>query len=63
MENLKDIDIGSSLLSIAIASGFIAFILLLIRTIIISLRALINQIKGSESSSETKKVQDRNKGF
>tara|TARA_B100000579_G_scaffold422870_1_gene425348 strand:+ start:177 stop:317 length:141 start_codon:yes stop_codon:yes gene_type:complete len=42
---MSEINLGSSLLSISIAAGFIAFIFLVVRVIIFSSRSILEQVR------------------
>ena len=64
MINIKEIDLGSSILSISIGLGFLAFSVLIIRIILIIInyiaeRYKLNNINNKEQISLNKKV----KGF
>tara|TARA_Y100001968_G_C19120130_1_gene601607 strand:- start:454 stop:645 length:192 start_codon:yes stop_codon:yes gene_type:complete len=63
MENVNNINIGSKILSIAIATGFLAFLLLILRTVIISANTFI--IRFREKNIEKVNIADsnHNKGF
>lgn len=51
MDLLKEIDLGSSLLSIAIAAGFIAIIILIIRTLLIGINYVLSKSKQPANTS------------
>ncbi len=63
MNSLKEINLGSSLLSLALGAGFLAFILLIVRTLIISLKSLISNFKDSDARLDTKNTQEKSKKF
>ncbi len=46
MENFSSIDLGSTLLSIAIAGGFVAFGILILRVLYIGIIYLIDKFRG-----------------
>tara|TARA_Y100001968_G_scaffold329897_1_gene380325 strand:- start:1608 stop:1802 length:195 start_codon:yes stop_codon:yes gene_type:complete len=61
MTLLENIDLGSALLSFALAAGFIAFILLILRVAIISISSLIMRIR--DSSPNATISEEKTKGF
>ncbi len=59
MDSFKDINLGSNLLSIAIAAGFLAFLILILRTFIIGINSFfqkvtLNKPKDNETNKHTK---------
>tara|TARA_Y100001968_G_scaffold333927_1_gene401216 strand:+ start:9173 stop:9319 length:147 start_codon:yes stop_codon:yes gene_type:complete len=48
MDSLSELDLGSTLLSLAIAGGFIAFGFLILRTLFMGIRYLFDKIRGSD---------------
>lgn len=63
MDTIKEIDLGSTLLSLIIATGFIAFIILIIRTILITVDYSIYRIKRSKEIEPVSKDDINKKGF
>ena len=63
MDYFKDIDLGSTLLSIFVAAGFVAFIILIIRTVIIALNYLYTKFKDNKPKPQESKKTFNSKGF
>ena len=59
--SLKDLDLGSTILSLAIAAGFIAFLALVLRVILLGVNFLMENINNRKILS--KEIKDNNKGF
>ncbi len=59
MESLSNIDLGSTLLSIAVIIGFFGFVLLVIRSIEIPIRIYLDKRKKNNSSSVNNKPKDK----
>ena len=63
MGSLKEIDLGSLLLSLFLGLGFIGLIVLILRTLIISINYILSKLKISKKASPTiNEVKDK-KGF
>ena len=60
MEKFSEIDLGSTILSIAVAAGFVACGFVILRLALEGLKALINKTR-SESKSEARGTELRNK--
>ncbi len=62
MKDFSQIDLGATILSVAIAAGFLAFAFLVFRVLVIGISAAINRMKeGSPSSGDTEPTET--KGF
>ena len=46
MDSFANLDLGSTLLSLAIAGGFVAFFILVLRVLFIGVSFLINKLRG-----------------
>ena len=63
MSKLSEIDLGSSILSIAILLGFIATSLLIIRFLVIGINNIKINSNSKQKSSKTIKKEASDKGF
>ena len=63
MDALQEIDLASTLLSLILATGFIAFIILVIRTIFIAIEYIIYKLKRSKGTRVISKDEIDKKGF
>ncbi len=63
MDILKNLDLGSTLLSIAIAFGLIAFFILIVRTLLIGISYITENIKQASQTTDEDILKERKKGF
>ena len=53
MGNLNEIDLGATILSLALAAGFVAFAILIIRLVISGISSIISRFKKEDFSKST----------
>tara|TARA_Y100001968_G_C19220504_1_gene649484 strand:- start:234 stop:425 length:192 start_codon:yes stop_codon:yes gene_type:complete len=63
MDSFKDINLGSNLLSIAIAGGFIAFLILILRTFIIAINSFLQKVTLNKTKDNEINKQSKSEGF
>ncbi len=63
MEKLSQIDLGSTLLSLAVILGFFGFVILIIRSIEIPIRIYLDRRRKNNSDSTDKVSSEPDNGF
>tara|TARA_Y100001968_G_scaffold116181_1_gene105549 strand:+ start:716 stop:907 length:192 start_codon:yes stop_codon:yes gene_type:complete len=63
MDSIKEIDLGSTLLSIFIGLGFVGLIIIIIRTLIISLNYVLSRLKNDKKAASPGNQGKEKKGF
>ena len=64
MEKFSELDLGSTILSIAVAAGFVACGFVILRLILEALKSLISKTSaGPVAQNSTAKVKNKQKGF
>ena len=63
MVSLKEIDLGSTLLSLFIGLGFVGLIILILRTLLFSINYGLSQLKQSSKANSSSNEENNKKGF
>ena len=63
MDSLKNIDLGSTLLTIVLVAGFVAFTLIILRLILFAINFTIDNMRVNLKQKEQKTIEESKKGF
>tara|TARA_Y100001968_G_scaffold304357_1_gene319294 strand:- start:520 stop:711 length:192 start_codon:yes stop_codon:yes gene_type:complete len=63
MDSIKEIDLGSTLLSLFLGLGFVGLIIIIIRTMLISINYVLSQLKQSKKPTSPGNAVKDKKGF